>query len=345
MTTSNASCSDSVRVSWATAVTGVTGPAPALAMLRRYLSPWFGFTGPPSAGPADEPAVPQVVIESGPYREPPGHAGSLRLHADLSGRRFSDGAREIIANPTCMATYLVEPGRLTLRYTRGERAGLDLIQIVRSLLVEMELASGGCLVHAAALAVQGSGTLLTGEKGAGKTTSVFALTAHAGVRFVSNDKVLLVGPQAFGVPLAISIDSGIRREFGDRMRHTSQRTAGGKELFFPCEMITPLAQARQVPVRRVLDISARRDNAFSWCDIDGEEAAAVMRQMAAFSDAVHGGWVRACLPHRAARPSSPSVPVPFARLRFDPWRQDHVTRVLDLIRREAVGGVGSHVSR
>jgi hypothetical protein len=316
MTTSNASCSDSVRVSWATAVTGVTGPAPALAMLRRYLSPWFGFTGPPSADSADEPAVPRVVIERGPYREPPGHAGSLRLHADLSGRRFSDGAREIIANPTCMATYLVEPGRLTLRYTRGERAGLDLIQIVRSLLVEMELASGGCLVHAAALAVQGSGTLLTGAKGAGKTTSVLALTAHAGVRFVSN----------------------IRREFGDRMRHTSQRTAGGKELFFPCEMITPLAQARQVPLRRVLDISARRDNAFSWCDIDGEEAAAVMRQMAAFSDAVHGGWVRACLPHRAARPSSPSVPVPVARLRFDPWRQDHVTQVLDLMQREAVSG-------
>lgn len=342
---SNASCSDPVRVSWATAVTEVTGPAPALAMLRRYLSPWFGFSRPPSANSADEPAVPRVVIERGPYREPPGHAASFRLHADLSGRRFRDGAREIIANPTCRATYLVEPGRLTLRYTGGEGAGFDLIQIVRSLLVEMELASGGRLVHAAALAVQRSGTLLTGAKGAGKTTSVFALTAHAEVRFVSNDKVLLVGPRAFGVPQAIAVDSGIRRAFGDRMRHTSQRTAGGKELFFPCEMITPLAQAGQVPLRRVLDISARRSNGFSWCDIDGEEAGAVMCQMAAFSDAVHGAWVRACLPHRAAGPFSPSVPVPVARLRFDPWRQDHVSRVLDLIRRDAVSEVGSHVSR
>lgn len=343
MTMSNASCSDSVRVSWATATAEVTGPAPALAMLRRYLSPWFGFTPPHSAASVDEPSIPRLTIEHGPYREPPGQAGALRLHADLPGRRFRDGTSEVIANPAHRATYLLEPGRLTLRYASGECQGFDLIQIVRSLLIEMELAAGGHLVHAAALDIRGTGTLLTGAKGAGKTTSVLALTAHAGVRFVSNDKVLLVGSRAFGVPLAISVDSGIRRAFGDRVRHTSRRSAGGKELFFPCEMTTPPTQARQVPLQRVLDIKAHRASGFSWCDLDGDTAA-VIRQMTTFTDAVHGTWVRGCLPQRAAKRSSPPAPVPVARLRFDPWREDHVARVLDLIVSAAITRAGGYVS-
>lgn len=323
---SDVPAAESTLLSWVSVPIELHAPAPCLRFLERYLSPWFSFG---SAGqPVSDDLVRVTVTDQDWEQSSPGASEVVALHAGLTGRRFWIADAEVVINPEYECAYLVEPGRLTLAYRNPDRAGFDVLQVLRSLLLEIELARGARLVHAAALSVHGVGTLLTGEKGAGKTSSILSLLSHPAVRFVSNDKVLLGGELAHGLPMAISAEPGLRGSFGDRVAHTSRRMADGKELFFPCEFITPPVVVPCVRQSLVLEVSARRRNRLTWQFPEDPDALA--DRMATFSHAVHGTWVRACLPTTSAVQARFSpVPAPTARLTFDPWRADHVEQVVD----------------
>ena len=71
-----------------------------------------------------------------------------------------------------------------------------LMRAVRELAMNRSRRDGGMFLHAAAIAVEGRGMLIAGEKRAGKTTLLLHLLRETGADYVSNDRLLLPSADA-----------------------------------------------------------------------------------------------------------------------------------------------------
>ncbi|WP_431944773.1 hypothetical protein [Micromonospora marina] len=290
-------------------------PPGTVAALTELMGPWLRI-GPPSV-PAVTPSI-EVVVEAGPGWASGPPVIPSALHAGRTGLAQRQPGRLVVHHPHLGAWYVLTPSRLRLGYPAGPDVH-DVCQVLRSVLVELALLRGARLVHAAVLAVRGHGVALTGPKGAGKTSSVLALL-QTGATFVSNDKALLWGDVAYGVPQAISASPWLRESMGGFPEHGSSRVAGGKELFFPHEMRPPPRTASAVDVEAWFDVRVGRGAAVGLWRLTGPAADAVDDSLLRFSNAVHGNWVGAALPAPTTGPGTPTALTrPRWRLRFDPW--------------------------
>ena len=93
----------------------------------------------------------------------------------------------------------------------NEGARTALMRAVRELAMNDSRRAGGLFLHAAALAVDGRGLLIAGEKRAGKTTLLLHLLRTTGADFVSNDRVLLpapAAPEVRAMPTIVTLRTG-----------------------------------------------------------------------------------------------------------------------------------------
>ncbi|MFB7631687.1 hypothetical protein ACFC0M_12155 [Streptomyces sp. NPDC056149] len=78
---------------------------------------------------------------------------------------------------------------------------MDLVELVRDLVLKDQENRGAAVLHATAAVKNGTAVLVTGAKGAGKSTILLELVEHFGYRIMSGDKTV-VHEQPDGTPLA-----------------------------------------------------------------------------------------------------------------------------------------------
>jgi hypothetical protein len=100
-------------------------------------------------------------------------------------------------------TVLTEPGTADGR--------ISLMRVVRELSMNRAQRRGGLLLHAAAMAIGDRGIVITGPKGAGKTSLLIHALRARSARYVSNDRVVVPAagrPSATGVPTIVALRRG-----------------------------------------------------------------------------------------------------------------------------------------
>jgi hypothetical protein len=315
MTMSIASCCETRLLRWGSAQLTLRAPFDVMARIEQLFDPWVLFENP-SRDPAPAVRVEVVGHESADFDR--SDVRPIRLHAALDGLCQSQDDRLLVRNETIDAWYELATGVVRLIYP-GSPDVFDVSQVLRSALVEAGVRTGGQLVHTAVVVLDGLSLMLTGPKGAGKTSSLLAFL-RAGAVFVSNDKALLCGREAIGVPQAISASRWVRDSLGGYPRHRSARSVGGKELFFPCEMDPPPATAGSARIDALVQVQVRAGVPISLRPATAAEIDAAPRYIAEFDNEVHGAWVEDLF----ATPQSNAdqlarLDVPRLHLSFDPW--------------------------
>ncbi|MFR9722016.1 hypothetical protein ACL02R_01425 [Streptomyces sp. MS19] len=112
---------------------------------------------------------------------------------------------------------------------RGERY---LMRVIREIVLRCGEHRGWIAFHASATAIAGAGVLIPGPSGAGKTTVLAALAAHARADLIASDRALVTEDAArvVGVPLSVRIAGGTLAAL-DRgalaLPHPGHRLPGG----------------------------------------------------------------------------------------------------------------------
>jgi len=187
-------------------------------------------------------------------------------------RLRSEGADEALFDPTRRlvlevayvpraVTVLAEPGNADAR--------IALMRVVREFCVNRAQRRGGVLLHAAALAVGHRGIVISGPKGAGKTSLLFHALRAGSARYVSNDRVVVPGvpgpPSAWGVPTIVALrrgtldlfpafaDRAARSGYAYRLTADEARAAGPRSVAFGAkpDSLSPAQFCRLLDVRPV----------------------------------------------------------------------------------------------
>jgi len=130
-----------------------------------------------------------------------------RLRGGAADEVLFDATRRLVfevAYAPRAVTVLAEPGNADVR--------IALMRVVRELGVNRAQRRGGVLLHAAALAIGHRGIVITGPKGAGKTSLLLHALRARSARYVSNDRVVVPAPpgppSAWGVPTIVALRRG-----------------------------------------------------------------------------------------------------------------------------------------
>jgi hypothetical protein len=109
----------------------------------------------------------------------------------------------LIADEPLRVFYLVREGQTRLIATDGSRVRTALLRIIRSAWV---LGHGGLIVHGCCVEKNGRGIVISGDKFAGKTTSLLSLCLRKGYNIVANDRLLLSrSGEAKGIPTVVKL--------------------------------------------------------------------------------------------------------------------------------------------
>jgi hypothetical protein len=133
--------------------------------------------------------------------------------------------------------------------TDGSRIRTGLLRIIRGAWV---LGHDGLIVHGCVLAKQERGILISGEKYAGKTTTLFNLCLRKGYDIVANDRLLLEGSTsgaqltARGIPTVVKLRENTVKPFPE-LQHLLEA---------PLFSVSDLARELKVDVKREARISA-----------------------------------------------------------------------------------------
>jgi hypothetical protein len=100
---------------------------------------------------------------------------------------------------------------------RTRKVRTALMRVVRELTMSRVVASGGLLVHGAAVGVPGGALVMCGPKRSGKTSVLMAMLDSGLVSYVANDRCVLRGPPPAvtvrGLPTLVSIRAGTLDRF------------------------------------------------------------------------------------------------------------------------------------
>jgi len=212
----------------------------------------------------------------------------------------------------------------------------DVLQVLRSLLIEQVLASGYTLFHAGALLDNGHLSLVFGEKGAGKTTTVLAL-ALEGMQFVTNDKCLLSNScYCWGIPQAIGVSDWTIRQFGTRLRPGSARTHNGKLWIYPAEFASNvLNPATGGDPQSILNVRISTVSDLVISRMDKSETSKLLVSAMTFSNGVHAEWVRHALNSRTPGVEHSDlldvVSLPAISVLWNPWDRRQCRKLIDVI--------------
>lgn len=88
----------------------------------------------------------------------------------------------------------------------GPHACLAGVRALRNISAVQWSSEGGVFLHAAGVAVEGSGVLILGDRKSGKTSQVCQMLQRGGAQFVSNDRVYLFPDgHIVGIPVSVNL--------------------------------------------------------------------------------------------------------------------------------------------
>jgi hypothetical protein len=209
----------------------------------------------------------------------------------------ASGPASVFRDPRKAVFYRVTDGGASveiLARERGPRCRTTLMRVVRELTMDRVVASGGILVHGAAIGVGGGVVVICGPKRSGKTTLLMAMLERAGVRYVANDRCVLrltpAGASVRGLPTLVSVRRDTLARFpAARARLGSVRPdlAGAEQAQRPsfsmsppefCELMGDCPRASGGPLLALLFPRIGEDAApLSWRRLGAEEALARLR--------------------------------------------------------------------
>jgi hypothetical protein len=112
-----------------------------------------------------------------------------RRHYVVSGARFATATGHLIVTEKTRTAYLFDYRSAAARLFVSPGSWVHIIEFLRALVWELEVARGTLVLHAAAVEKDGAAYALSGAKGAGKTTTLLDILRSPGFRFVSGDKL------------------------------------------------------------------------------------------------------------------------------------------------------------
>lgn len=190
---------------------------------RRWLAdtvaPWFALDGPASAPPlvwlrgcASRFAELEARRGTAPLAEVPCFEFDRSL-ATYPGWSEPDGTT--IAYDALFGCYFVfHPQRIEIVGMPGNRCPrMGLFRVVRELATLRAELRPQLNLHGAGLVWAGRAVLLVGEKYSGKTTLLAHALASGEAALLANDRVVIAGDRAFGVPTMVSIREHTRQVF------------------------------------------------------------------------------------------------------------------------------------
>ncbi|MEH0974705.1 hypothetical protein V6U77_26580 [Micromonospora sp. CPCC 205546] len=221
----------------------------------------------------------------------------------------------------------------TTRSEHGEAVIIKAFQQVRSALLDVVLCDHAPL-HGAVVTCDGTGIVLTGPKGAGKTSFVSALLRCSPEwDFVTNDKSV-VSPHdgsVLGLPFAVAVGH-VGRAMTPELADLPARPSVGKDLFWPADFARAFGSrpAAATPLHGVVlceaDFAASRIEVLT--DVDQDERRIVLeRDMTDFGDAMIPQRRRTGRTRDAELPPLPAEwsVMPWVRLRGNPWTMSRDT--------------------
>ncbi len=149
------------------------------------------------AAKADERHVPSGVADwTGLY---------LRKSASefftVPARRAEENGRQYLECAKTGSRFAFDSAARTIDVVLGEGGAMDFVELVRDLALKDQENHGATVLHATAALHDGGAVLVTGAKGAGKSTILLELVEKFGYRIMSGDKTVL-HEHTGGVPLA-----------------------------------------------------------------------------------------------------------------------------------------------
>lgn len=183
-----------------------------LAWLEEVTSPWFTAHAAAEAWAIGLREDPAEIARALAGAEPTGRQAECftmdRGGAPWTLLRGADGAT-FAWEPEMRVALRARPGAVEILAEVERPYGrLTLLRTLRELASAAATRRGALALHAAAVLAGGGVTLLIGSKGSGKSTLLLHVLRDAGARYVANDRVLVHGAEARGMPTVISLREG-----------------------------------------------------------------------------------------------------------------------------------------
>ncbi|MCK6461225.1 MAG: hypothetical protein L6Q95_15185, partial [Planctomycetes bacterium] len=206
-----------LRLAYGRLVIAVEGHEAPLAWLREFL-------GAPFEGAAPH-APPDHTLRLA-YAEPPPVTGEevevFSLDGDfvrLPSRRGSDGALILRDDAQQVGYEIRADSTAILAPADGPALRLAMLRVVREIATAHALGLGHLHLHAAAVDARGPVVALAGPRRSGKTTLLLHALLSGGVRYVTNDRLLVdLGadpPLARGMPAIVTLREETLARFPD----------------------------------------------------------------------------------------------------------------------------------
>lgn len=199
----------------------------------------------------------------------------VRSHVHLAYERFdlADGSKIFVAESVGAHVVVRAGAQLALVGSSTTTLGHVAVRLLRQVMVRTMEGSGGVVVHASSVGVDGRGVVFVGQGGAGKTTLACHLMALTNASYVANDRTL-VHPRGdtlvlTGVPLSMRVTGDtiarctpLHEAFthGFTPRRDATRSHDGKIELTPNEVarLFDVEIAATIPLRAVV-LLKRRD--------------------------------------------------------------------------------------
>ena len=256
-----------VTLRWAGLTMRVISPdRGALDWLVEFLAPWAeeGRDGEADVDLRLEPASPDRR-PGAPERPPAGVADAFVLDTRVIRLPYWEGGdRRVAVDPDRGVRFEIAPGRVAIAAASDAALRIAALRTLREMATAAWRGSGGRLVHAAALTVDGRVILIAGPKGSGKTTLLVHALGLASARFVANDRAVVRiaegGIEAHGIPTVVShrpgtlpapmLDAAAQRGYAATLTLAEARASGrGSGLGVPS--LSPAQLCRLAGVPRV----------------------------------------------------------------------------------------------
>ncbi|HLS41286.1 MAG TPA: hypothetical protein VK038_11035 [Ornithinicoccus sp.] len=226
----------------------LTGPADWLTDQQRHLHDCIPASTPTASLPGVEldvylsqgyfNTITQVVNEAPGRDLEPVPGVVLREARPEPGQRWYAIASDDVDHRPGAYAVRVTGRHIDLVVPPGQPEHRYPIRLVREAMIRTHEDAGGTLFHAAGIDLAGTGVMVTGPRGAGKTTMTAALLSQPGTSLLSNDR-LIAAPdgQLLAVPLPVPTGRGtieafdpltaavhgkaatLPPEFGSRIKH------------------------------------------------------------------------------------------------------------------------------
>ncbi|MFT2020545.1 hypothetical protein ACMA1D_32685 [Streptomyces sp. 796.1] len=109
----------------------------------------------------------------------------------VPARRAAVEGREYLECTKTGTRFVFDRAARVIDVTLGAGGHMDLVELVRDLVLKHQENTGAAVLHATAAYRDGEVVLITGAKGAGKSTVLLELVEHLGYQVLSGDKTVL----------------------------------------------------------------------------------------------------------------------------------------------------------